>query len=57
MAAFATVDGRVERLVRRQRRRRRIPYVPASEDRALSRKDAETYEPEDEFEDVYIYEE
>lgn len=57
MAALATVDGRVERRVQRQRRRRRIPYVPASEDRSLSRKDGERQDPENEFEDVYVYEE
>jgi O-antigen ligase len=57
MAALATVDGHTERRVRRFRRRRHIPYVPASEVRTSSRKDAETHEADDEFEDVYEYEE
>lgn len=57
MAALATIDARVERRVRRHRRRRHIPYVPASEDRALSRSDAERQEPEVEYEDIYVYEE
>jgi O-antigen ligase len=57
MAALATIDARVERRVLRHRRRRHIPYVPASEDRALSRSDAERHEPEVEYEDIYVYEE
>ena len=57
MAALATVDGRTERLVRRFRRRRHVPYVPASEVRSPARKDEASIGADDEYEDVYEYEE
>ena len=56
MAALATLDGRVERQVSRHRRRRHVPYVPASEDRGLSRRGGDRRDGEEEFEDVYVYE-
>ena len=56
MASLATVDGRIERLVRHLRRKRHVPYVPASEVRSLSRKDAAQRDADAEFEDVYEYE-
>lgn len=57
MAALATIDGRVERLVRRHRRKRRVPYVPASEDRTHTLNDTELIDSEEQYEDIYVYEE
>jgi O-antigen ligase len=57
MAALATLDGKVARKVIKQRRRRRIPYVPASEVRVGSRKDGSREDLDDEYEEFYVYEE
>ena len=56
MAALATLDGRVERNVRKQRRRRRVPYIPASAVRSESSKSGAQGNVDDDFEDVYVYE-
>ncbi len=56
MTGLATMNGRVERSVRKHRRRRRAPYIPASEERHVPHSAGRPVEPEDEFEDVFEYE-
>lgn len=54
LAGLATLNGRVERLVRRRRRRRVLTELSPYEMQALEKK-AEPAAPEDEYEDVYEY--
>ncbi len=55
-AALATVNGRVERVVRRRRRRRASRELSPEEIRELQRRQQPVPAPEDEYEDVYEYE-
>jgi O-antigen ligase len=54
LAALATTGGRVERVVKRRRRRRDVPYLPPREPRTLKPKEGEPVE--DEYEDIFEYE-
>jgi O-antigen ligase len=54
LAALATLNGRVERVIRRRRRRRVLTELSPAELRALQQK-AGVSAPEDEYEEVYEY--
>jgi O-antigen ligase len=56
LAGLATINGRVEQLVKRRRRRRVHLDVPPDEARALSQREDASPEMEDEYEDIYDYE-
>jgi O-antigen ligase len=56
MVGLATTGSRVERVVRRRRRRRSIPYDPSGPRTLPPAKDALQPVPDDEYEDFYEYE-
>ncbi len=57
MAALATTGVRVERVIRRRRRRRDIPYLPPREVRSPTQKgEAGAAAQDDDYEDVFEYE-
>lgn len=55
LAGLATAGPRVERIVRRRRRRRTVPYLPPGEHRPHSAREAAPAE-EEEYEEVFEYE-